>query len=198
MTLDSWIMIMSHESWFIIHDFWLMIQDSWLMILDSWFMTHDSDPQCATWVIVSSDFFSHESWFFHYDLLFLNHDSWFMILDSWFWPLLTEAHKPTHSYWLRFELWKMNHDSSLWIMNHHSGHYLMDELWFDSPKVVICQCLMKLSADSWSMVQSLFLTRWWKKIKPQKRATCRPAAAGKNPPNHPSAYSQFGLPVWNY
>ena len=37
--------------------------------------------------------------------------------------------------------------------------------------------------SSCCMVQSLFLTRWLKKkIKPQKRAACRPAAAGKNPP----------------
>ena len=37
--------------------------------------------------------------------------------------------------------------------------------------------------SSCRMVQSVFLTRWLKKkIKPHKRGTCRPAAAGKNSP----------------
>ena len=58
MTLDSWIMIMSHE-------LWTLNYDSLFIILDSWFRTHDS------W------FLTHDSWF-------LTHDSWFLTHDSWF------------------------------------------------------------------------------------------------------------------
>ena len=120
---------MSHESWFIIHDFWLMIQDSWLMILDSWFMTHDSDPQCATWVIVSSDFFSHESWFFHYDLLFLNHESWFLIHDSWLMILTTFDGGPQAHTLLLTEIWTLKNESWFFVMNHESSFRSLFDGW---------------------------------------------------------------------
>ena len=69
---------------------------------------------------------NHDSLFLNHDSLFLNHDSLFLNHDSLF---------------LNHDSWLMSHDS--WFMIHHSGYYLMDELWFDSPKVVIYQCLMK-------------------------------------------------------
>ena len=98
---------------------WVIIDSRDYMIHDSWFMTHDylnMTLSHETWFLnFDSRFIILESWFIILESWIMILNSWFMILDSWLWPLLKEAHKPTHSIvsWfmehgaiLSFELWR--------------------------------------------------------------------------------------------